>query len=160
MPGLINNSGAQQEPHCLSEKAKRGLPKVYQSELRLLQGTDDFKRQILVPMCIRHQDKSYNTYSSRTLLPLYMRWSRQWPIPFKTENRKSQGPGKGEKKRDKACSDAVCPPGKPYHKPQLLEDRAQGKCLACRQAGHWAKECPNCDKYPKMACYKCHQLGH
>ena len=89
-----------------------------------------------------------------------MRWFRQPPIPFITENRKSQGPGKGEKKRDKACSDAVCPPGKPYHKPQLLEDRAQGKCLACRQAGHWAKECPNCDKSPRMACYKCHQLGH
>ena len=37
---------------------------------------------------------------------------------------------------------------------------AWGKCLICRQAGQWAKECPNCDKSPKMACYKCHQLGH
>ena len=26
--------------------------------------------------------------------------------------------------------------------------------------GHWAKECPNCGKSPKTACYKCHQLGH
>ena len=26
--------------------------------------------------------------------------------------------------------------------------------------GHWAKECPNPDKSPKMACYKCHQSGH
>ena len=33
----------------------------------------------------------------------------------------SQGPGKGEKKRHKACQDAICPPGKTYHKPQLLE---------------------------------------
>ena len=34
--GLSNNSGAQQVPHCLSGKAKRGPPKVYQSGLRLL----------------------------------------------------------------------------------------------------------------------------
>ena len=44
--------------------------------------------------------------------------------------------------------------------PESLKDKAQGKCLISRQAGHWAKECPNYDKSPKMACYKCHQLGH
>ena len=44
--------------------------------------------------------------------------------------------------------------------PESLKDKAPGKCLICRQAGHWAKEYPNCDKSPKMACYKCHQLGH
>ena len=42
---------------------------------------------------------------------------------------------------------------------ESLKDKAPGKCLICRQAGHWAKECPNHDKSPKMACYKCHQLG-
>ena len=47
----------QKEPHCLSGKAKRGPPKVYQFGLRLLRGTGDFKGQIPVPMCIRHQDK-------------------------------------------------------------------------------------------------------
>ena len=31
-----------------------------------------------------------------------------------------------------------------------LKDKAQGKCLICRQAGHWAKECPNCDKSPSL----------
>ena len=56
-PGLSNNSGAQWEPYCLSRKAKRGPPKVYQSGLRLLWGTGDFKGQIPVPVCIRHQDK-------------------------------------------------------------------------------------------------------
>ena len=55
-PGLSNNLGAQQEPHCLSGKAKRGPPKAYQSGLRLLQETGDFKGQIPVPMCIRYQD--------------------------------------------------------------------------------------------------------
>ena len=36
VPSLSNNSGAQQEPYYLSEKAKRGPSKVYQSALRLL----------------------------------------------------------------------------------------------------------------------------
>ena len=35
----------------------RGPPKVYQSGLRLLQGTGDFKGQIPVPVCIRHKNK-------------------------------------------------------------------------------------------------------
>ena len=39
---------------------------------------------------------------------------------------------------------------KSYGKPQVLE----GQGLR-----HGAKECPNHDKSPKMACYKCHQLG-
>ena len=50
--------------------------------------------------------------------------------------------------------------GSPMANPKSLKDKAQGKCLICRQVGHWAKECPNCDKSSKMACYKCHQLGH
>ena len=41
-----------------------------------------------------------------------------------------------------------------------LQGKPYGKCLICRQAGHWAKECTNHDKSPKTACYKCHQLGH
>ena len=50
--------------------------------------------------------------------------------------------------------------GSPKANPESLKDKAWSKCLICRQAGHWAKECPNLDKSPKMACYKCHQLGH
>ena len=48
----------------------------------------------------------------------------------------------------------------PMANPKSLKDKALGKCLICRQVGHWAKECPNRDKFSKMACYKCHQLGH
>ena len=50
--------------------------------------------------------------------------------------------------------------GSPMANPKSLKDKAQGKCLICRQVGHWAKECPNRDKSLKIACYKCHQLGH
>ena len=50
--------------------------------------------------------------------------------------------------------------GSPMANPESLKDKARDKCLICRQAGHWAKECPNCDKSPKTACHKCHQLGY
>ena len=40
--------------------------------------------------------------------------------------------------------------GSPMVKPKSLKDKARGKCLICRQAGHWAKECPNCDKSPSL----------
>ena len=39
--------------------------------------------------------------------------------------------------------------GSPVANPRSLKDKAGGKHLICRQAGHWAKECPNCDKSPK-----------
>ena len=48
----------------------------------------------------------------------------------------------------------------PMANPKSLRDKARDRCLICRQAGHWAKECPNHDKSPRMACHKFHQLGH
>ena len=50
--------------------------------------------------------------------------------------------------------------GNPMANPKSLKDKARGKSLICREAWHWVKKCPNRDKSPKMACYKCHQLGH
>ncbi|CAI9173899.1 unnamed protein product [Rangifer tarandus platyrhynchus] len=50
--------------------------------------------------------------------------------------------------------------GSPMAHREPLKDKARGKCLICRQAGHWAKECPNRDKSPRTAGHKCHQLGH
>ena len=40
-----------------------------------------------------------------------------------------QGPGKGEKERDKPCPDAGCPPGKPYSKPRVLEGQGTRQML-------------------------------
>ena len=48
----------------------------------------------------------------------------------------------------------------PMANPEALRDKARDRCLICRQAGHWTKECRNHDKSPRMACHKCHQLGH
>ena len=49
--------------------------------------------------------------------------------------------------------------GSPKANPESLKDKAGAKCLIFRQAGHWAKECPNHGKSSKTVCYKCHQLG-
>ena len=65
-----------------------------------------------------------------------------------------------EKERGKACPDIGRPPGKPYDTPQLLQGQGMSKCLICRQARHWVKECLNLNKSPRTACHKCHQLGH
>ena len=95
--GLSNNSGAQREPHCLSQKAKRGPPKVCQSGLRLLQGTGDFKGHIPVPPCIRHQD-TVTTATAAGLCCLFWWDDTEPPIPFITENRKGRPrPRKGRK---------------------------------------------------------------
>ena len=113
-------SAITQEPNentiaCL-ERLKEALQKFTNLDLDSYEG--DFKGQIPSQMCIRNQDKVTTATAAGPLLPLLMRWSRQPPIPFITENRiRSQGPGEGGKERDKACPDAGCPPGKPYGKP-------------------------------------------
>ena len=50
--------------------------------------------------------------------------------------------------------------GSPMANHRSLKDKAGGKCLIYKQVGHRAKECPNLDKSPKMACYNCHKLGY
>ena len=53
------------ENHIAFLERLRGPPKVYQSGLRLLQGTGDFKGQIRVPVCIRHKDKVTTAIATR-----------------------------------------------------------------------------------------------
>ena len=75
-------------------------------------------------------------------------------------NREQERGAKAQKKeRRKETSHAqmlATLQGSPMANLESLEDKAQGKCLICRQAGHWAKECQNHDKSHKAACYKCH----
>ena len=65
-----------------------------------------------------------------------------------------------KRKETKHAQTLAAQQGSPMANPKSLKDKAQDKYLICRQAGHWAKECPNRDKAPKTACYKCHQLGY
>ena len=71
-----------------------------------------------------------------------------------------QGPGKEKKKETRHAQMLATLQRSPMANPESLKDKARDKCLICRQAGHWAKECPNRDKSPRTACHKCHQLGH
>ena len=90
-----------------------------------------------------------------------MRWSRQPPIPFITENRKKRArPRRRREKETRHAQMLAALQGNPMANPKSLKDKARGKSLICREAWHWVKKCPNRDKSPKMACYKCHQLGH
>ena len=56
MSCLSNNSGAQREPHCLSGKVRRGPPKVYQSELTIL---DSYEGQVILKDKFLSQCVSY-----------------------------------------------------------------------------------------------------
>ena len=59
--GLGPVSAITQEPNknpiAFLEMLKEALQKSTNLDLRLLRGTGDFKGQIPVPMCIRHQNK-------------------------------------------------------------------------------------------------------
>ena len=61
-----------------------------------------------------------------------MRWSRQLPIPFITENRRGKPrPRKGRKEIRHAQMLATLQ-GSPMANPESLTDKASGKCLICR----------------------------
>ena len=76
------------------------------------------------------------------------------------QKKEAKAPEREKRKETRHAQMLAAFQGNPMANPESLKDKAQGKCINCRLAGHWAKECPNCDKSPQMACYKCHQLGH
>ena len=59
--GLCPVSAVTQEPNenpiAFLQRLKEALQKFTTLDFRLFQGTGDFKGQIPVPVCIRHQDK-------------------------------------------------------------------------------------------------------
>ena len=81
---------------------------------------------------------------------------------YNREQEKEAKAQEREKRKETRHVQTLAPPlqGSPMANPKSLKDKAGDKCLICRQVGHRAKECPNHDKSPQMACYKCHQLEH
>ena len=133
MPTFSNNSGAQQEPIAFLERLKETLQKFTNQDL------DSYEGQVIL------KDKFLSQCASHIRIKLQQR-QQQDPAASLDEvvqtatktfyNRTAeggQGPGEGDKERDKACPDGVLPPGKSYSNPEPLKDKAQGKCIICRQ---------------------------
>ena len=111
-------------------------------------------------MCIRHQNEVTNN-SYRTLLPLDEMVQTAINTFYNREQEKEAKAQEREKRKETRHVQMLAAlQGNPMANPESLKGKAPGKYLICRQAGHWTKECSNHDKSPKMACYKCHQLGH
>ena len=61
-------------------------------------------------------------------------------------NRKQEREAKAqerEKRKEKRHAQMATLLGSPMAHPESLKDKARGKCLICRQAVHWDKECSN-----------------
>ena len=71
-----------------------------------------------------------------------MRWSRQPP----KQEREAKAQEMEKRKKIRHAQMLATLQGSPMANPESLKDKAQSKCLFCRQAGHWAKECPYPDK--------------
>ena len=71
-----------------------------------------------------------------------MRWSRQPP----KQEREAKAQETEKRKKIRHAQMLATLQGSPMANPESLKDKAQSKCLFCRQAGHWAKECPYHDK--------------
>ena len=71
-----------------------------------------------------------------------MRWSRQPPIPFITEQEKEAKAQERERRKEARYAQMLAAlQGSPMANPESLKDKARGKCLIYRQARHWTKEC-------------------
>ena len=134
---------------------------VYQSGLRYLRGTGDFKGQIHVPMCIRIRIKLQQLQQQDPAASLgEMVWTATNTFYNREQKREAKAQEREKRKETRHDQMLATLQWSPMANPESVKDKAQSKCLICRQVGHGAKECPNCDKSPKMACYKCHQLEH
>ena len=161
MPNLSNTSEAKKNAIVFLKSLKEALQKLTNLDL------DSYERQVIL------KDKFLSQCASDIRIKLQQLWqldsaaSLDEMVQKATNtfyNREQEREAKAqERERMKETSHAqmlATLQGSPMANPKSLKDKARGKCLICRQAGHWAKECPNHDKSPKVACYKCHQLGH
>ena len=128
--GLCLVSAITQKPNenpiAFLERLKEALQKFINLDL------DSYKGQVIL------KDKFLPQCASNIRIKLQQLQQQDPDAPLdemvhtatKRTGEGGQGPGKGEKERDKACPDDGHPPGKPYGKPRVLE--GQGKCLICR----------------------------
>ena len=111
-------------------------------------------------MCIRHQDKVTTATAAGPAAYLDEMVQTATNTFYTEQEREAKAQERDRRKETRHAQMLATFQRSPMANPKSLKDKARGKCLICRQAGHWAKECPNRDKSPKTACYKCHQLGY
>ena len=163
--GLCPTSAIIQEPnenpHCLSGKFERGTPKVYQSVLRLLWGTGDFKGKFLSQCAsdIRIKLQQLQQQDPAASLDEMVQTATN-TFYNREQEREAQAKEREKRKEKKHAQMLVTLQGSAMANPESLKDKAWGKCLIYGEAGQWAKEYPNHDKSVKTAWYKCHHLRH
>ena len=96
--------------------------KVYQSGLRLLQGTGDFKGQIPVPVCIRHQDKV--TTATAAGLPLDEMVQTATNTFYNRTGEGGQGQEREKRKEIRHGQMLAALQGSPMANPKSLKDKA------------------------------------
>ena len=73
----------------------------------------------------------------------------KWEIPFITENGRGKPRArKGRKGKRQGMPRCWLPSRETLWHPESSKDKAQGKCLICRRAGHGAKERPKRQQDP------------
>ena len=148
-----------ENPIAFLERLKETLQRITKG-LRLLQGTGDFKGRFPVPMCIRHQDRVTTVKQQDSAASLYKMVQTATSNFYNREQEREAKAQEREKRKETRYAQMLATlQGSPMANPKSLKDKAQGKCLICRQVGHWAKECPTHDKSPKMTSYSSVQFS-
>ena len=95
----------------------------------------------------------------RALLPFW-KGSRQPPLPFITENRRGRSNQERERRKETKLSQMLVTLQRcPMANSESLKYMAQDTCQICKQERYWPWDRPNRGQPPKIACYKCQQLG-
>ena len=118
-------------------KSERGPPKVYQSRLRLLRGTVILKDKFL-PQCasdIRIKLQQLQQQDPDASFDKMVQTATN--IFYKREQKMEAKAQEKEKRKETTHAQMLgALQGSPMANPESLKDKAQGKCLICRQVGH------------------------
>ena len=117
MPGLSNNLGVHREPYCLLESLKEVLQKLTNLDLDSYEGQVILKDKFLSQCTSDIRIKLQQLQQQNPAASLDEMVQKATNTFYNRTGKGGQGPGKGEKERDKPCPDAGHPPGKPYGKP-------------------------------------------
>ena len=92
-------------------------------------------------MCIRHQNKVTTATAAGLASSLDEMVQTATDTFYNREQEKEAKAQEEERKKETKYAQMLAAlVGSPYANSEPLKDKAQGKCLICRQVRHWAKE--------------------